>query len=358
LTESKHPGSNPKIPFYIMTSPQTHSQIVTYFEEKKFFGLDAENVFFFSQGTLPCFTNEGKIMMEGDNAEKVAQAPDGNGGIYKALHTARSGSKNLTAIEDMKNRGVEGVMVFAVDNAICKVGDPAFVGYCLQEKAELGVKVVPKANAGEKVGHLVKVDGKAAVIEYTEIGKLAEETNEDGSLKFNAGSICIHYYSVDFLVKKCGVDALPTSYHVAKKKIPTAVVTATKEGVAASVEQIKPTENNGVKLEIFIFDVFPAADITKVTVLEATRSEEFTPVKNANAADVSKSVDSPYTARTIITTLHKKWLEDAGVTVTGGDVEISPLVSYGGEGLECLKGKTVNAPAEGLYIDSEWFRAR
>ena len=49
-------------------------------------------------------------MMEGDKAEKVAQAPDGNGGIYSALHSFRGGAQNRTAMEDMKARGVAGTV--------------------------------------------------------------------------------------------------------------------------------------------------------------------------------------------------------------------------------------------------------
>ena len=35
------------------------------------------------QGTLPCFTYEGKIIME--TGATLSSAPDGNGGIYHAL---------------------------------------------------------------------------------------------------------------------------------------------------------------------------------------------------------------------------------------------------------------------------------
>merc|ERR1712232_129947 len=105
---------------------------------------------------------------------------------------------------------------------------------------------------------------------------------------------------------------------------------------------------NGIKLEIFIFDVFPLAE--KVCVLEATRAEEFSPVKN------KEGVDSPFSAKDIISGLHRQWLTDAGANVTGdGAVEVSPLVSYGGEGLEALAGKAVEVPVAGLYIDEAKF---
>lgn len=170
------------------------------------------------------------------------------------------------------------------------------------------------------------------MIEYSEIGNMAEETDGQGNLKYNAGSICIHYYSTEFLADKCKVDALPKEYHVAQKAIAHTTVVDSKP------VEYKPEkgEKNGIKLEIFIFDVFPVAE--NVCTLEAIRAEEFTPVKNA---DAEGAVDCPATACDIISTLHRKWLKDAGAELDGSaeaHVEISPLVSYGGEGLEGLKG--------------------
>ena len=46
--------------------------------------------------------------------------------------------------------------------------------------------------------------------------------NEDGTLTFSAGNVCIHFYTVDFLATKCNPDTLPKEYHIARKKIPLA----------------------------------------------------------------------------------------------------------------------------------------
>jgi UDP-N-acetylglucosamine/UDP-N-acetylgalactosamine diphosphorylase len=43
----------------------------------------SSDVVFFVQGTLPCFTYEGKIILE--TGSTLSSAPDGNGGIYHAL---------------------------------------------------------------------------------------------------------------------------------------------------------------------------------------------------------------------------------------------------------------------------------
>ncbi len=98
---------------------------------------------------------------------------------------------------------------------------------------------------------------------------------------------------------------------------------------------VDPKEPNGIKLEMFIFDVFPFAKNFKVVQVE--RNQEFSPLKNKDGAD------SPETSKRDILALHKTWLEKAGATVTG-DVEISPLVSYDGEGLESFKGQVLTGP--------------
>ena len=65
---------------------------------------------------------------------RVATAPDGNGGIYRAL--AESGS-----LDDMAKRGVEVVHCSSVDNALVLPCDPLFVGYSLSIGADCGAKV-------------------------------------------------------------------------------------------------------------------------------------------------------------------------------------------------------------------------
>ncbi|KAF2569828.1 hypothetical protein F2Q68_00024455 [Brassica cretica] len=52
------------IQWYIMTSPFTHEPTQKFFESRKYFGLEPDQVTFFQQGTLPCITKDGKFIME------------------------------------------------------------------------------------------------------------------------------------------------------------------------------------------------------------------------------------------------------------------------------------------------------
>lgn len=320
----------PPLPWYIMTSPMTDADTRAFFEEHKFFGLPREDVRLFTQGTLPCLDERGRMLLESGAA--LAQAPDGNGGLYRALHLSG-------AAADMRARGVEGVHVFAVDNAIVRPADPEFIGFCAGRAADVGSKVCAKAGPHERVGVLCLRAGAYAVVEYSELDRALAESRDvvTGELLFNAGNLCMHYFSTDFLFGACAPANLPKVYHLARKAIPFA-----HQDTGATTTPAAP---NGIKLESFIFDVFPASQ--RMAALEIAREDEFAPVKNApGAAD-----DSPDTARALVLAQHARWLSAAGAVLeppapgAPAVAEVSPLLSYGGEGLRGYAGKVIRCPA-------------
>ena len=257
----------------------------------------------------------------------IAVAPDGNGGLYAALRRPLHSNITTTVMSDLRAHGVEYIHGYCVDNCLVRVADPVFMGCCISRGAEAGAKVVRKSNPTESVGVLAKRGDKFSVVEYSELSKdKAEARAEDGTLSFWAGNIANHFYTVDFLE---GMEAMEKqmAFHIARKKIPTVdLVTG---------EPVKPAIPNGMKLELFVFDVFP---FTKnLCVLEVDRQEEFSPLKNAPGS----KADCPETSRRDLLAQQRRWLEAAGATVLEGcDVEVLPAVSYSGEGLEWAKGKT------------------
>ncbi|KAH6634215.1 nucleotide-diphospho-sugar transferase [Chaetomium sp. MPI-SDFR-AT-0129] len=324
------PGANVTVPWYVMTSGPTRGPTEKYFKEKNFFGLKSENVFIFEQGVLPCISNEGKILLEGKG--KVAVAPDGNGGIYNALVESK-------ALDDMKKRGIEHIHAYCVDNCLVKVADPVFIGFSASANVDIATKVVRKRNATESVGLIVLKNGRPDVVEYSEIDKdiaAEEDPKQPGVLRFRAANIVNHYYSFRFL-ESIPQWAQKLPHHVARKKIPYADL--------ASGETIKPTSPNGIKLEQFVFDVFPLLELSKFACMEVRREDEFSPLKNARGT----GEDDPDTSKYDIMAQGKRWVEAAGGKVASDDaksgVEVSPLTSYGGEGLEQVAGKNVPATA-------------
>ena len=276
-------------PWYIMTSPDNHTQTVEIFCTNDYYGLDRKDVFIFQQGTLPNFDFDGKILMADEAA--ISCSPDGHGGSLKALY--KSG-----AIEDMKKRCIEFVSYFQVDNPLVNIFDPLFIGLHALDGAEISSKALTKAEPTEKVGNFCLVDGKVTVIEYSDLPEeLAGKRNPDGSLVFELGSIAIHIINTDF-IEKLNAKGFQLPLHRAVKKIPC---------IDRQGKLIEPQQPNGIKLESFVFDALSSA--SRSIILQTLRSEEFSPVKNATGTDSSETAGRMMIARAA------NWLDSAGVAV-------------------------------------------
>lgn len=266
-------GQKSELIWYVMTSGPTMKMTEAFFESNRYFGLSKSNVVFFEQNTIPSFGFDGKVLL--DEKHKIARSPNGNGGLYEVLHQKK-------ILDHMIAHGIEYVHVYCVDNILIRVCDPTFIGYCISKRVEAGAKVVEKVNPNEAVGTICKVRNQFKVIEYSEISEnIANKRNETtGKLAYNAGNICEHFFTVEFLKKIKGDKNL--RYHLAMKKIPYVSL--------ETGERIKPTQPNGIKLERFIFDVFEFTD--KFAAWEVKREDEFSPIKNAEGTEK----DNPTTA--------------------------------------------------------------
>ncbi|XP_033342393.2 UDP-N-acetylglucosamine pyrophosphorylase mmy [Megalopta genalis] len=314
-------GQRGEITWYILTSEATHDTTLEFLREHNYFNLKENNVKAFKQGMMPCFTFEGKIIL--NEKHKISKAPDGNGGLYRAL-------KVQGILDDMLQRGIRSVHVHSVDNILIKVADPIFLGYCLSSYTDCGVKVIEKSSPSEAVGVVCKVDDSYQVVEYSEISKETTELRyNNGTLVYNAANICNHYFTVDFLSAIGDNYEKEMQLHIAKKKIPY---------VDGNGQKQSPTAPNGIKIEKFVFDVFKFAE--RLAVWEGNRQEDFSPLKNAD----SSGQDCPSTARNDLLELHRKWLLNAGAISVTNDIEVSPLLSYAGENLNHVKGQSFEGP--------------
>ena len=210
---------------------------------------------------------DGKILKE--EPGRLATSPNGNGGWFSSL--AKAG-----LVEDMKKRGVEWINLFAVDNVLQKICDPAFVGATLLSGKESGSKVVRKVEPHEKMGVLCREDGKPSIVEYYEMSdEMAEATNADGELTYAFGVILNYLFKMDKLEE---IVAAKLPVHVVEKKIPY---------ITAEGEHVKPEEPNGYKFETLVVDMIRLLDDT--LPYEVVREKEFAPIKNLHGVD---SLDS------------------------------------------------------------------
>ena len=71
------------IKWYIMTSEQNNDETVAFFEKNNYFGYDKNYIKFFKQGELPLLDENGRVILK--EKDEIFMAPDGNGGIFRAL---------------------------------------------------------------------------------------------------------------------------------------------------------------------------------------------------------------------------------------------------------------------------------
>jgi UDP-N-acetylglucosamine/UDP-N-acetylgalactosamine diphosphorylase len=256
----------------------------------------------------------GKLLLESPG--RLFTSPNGHGGTLLAL-------ADQGLLDRLQGQGIKHIFYFQVDNPLVKVADPVFLGHHLAAHAEVSSKIVPKESPTDKLGNLVLVGGRCAMIEYSDLPEdMARQTDEQGHLRFWAGSPAIHVFDVGFLRRVMQGEArIP--FHIARKKVPF---------VDAEGTRVEPKKENALKFEMFIFDVLPRAE--RWTVVESGRREEFEPLKNATGRD------SPETVRQALSNLAADWIERAGVKVprkTGGDsgvpLEVSPLYALDAEEL-------------------------
>ncbi|MEC9372385.1 MAG: UDPGP type 1 family protein [Planctomycetota bacterium] len=311
------------IPWYIMTSPANHDDTVSFFRDQNQFGLKPQSIMHFQQGVMPSFdAATGKILLA--EKDEPATNPDGHGGSLRALYVSG-------AIDDMRHRGVEHISYVQIDNPMVKPVDPVFIGLhaaAPDSSGEMSSKMVEKTEPSEKVGVFSTVDGRVQVIEYSDLpDELAQQRDDAGALRFNAGSPAIHLIGVEFVARlnEKGDDGLSLPFHRADKKVPHVDL--------ATGKKVEPDSANGVKLEMFVFDALPLAE--KSIVLETLREDEFAPIKNA------EGVDSPASSRRLQSGRGARWLESAGVRVARNEdgspactIEISPLKAMGPEDLK------------------------
>jgi len=280
--------------WYIMTSLANDQDTRAFFAAHGHFGLDPADVMFFRQGQMPAFLPTAGLPWRKNTAWRCPRT---------ATAAACGPWRPAAPSRNMRQRGIDTISYFQVDNPLVHVLDPLFIGLHLVTGSEMSSKAIPKAYDTERVGNFCRVDGKVAVIEYSDLPEaLALARNADGSRRFDAGSnrdprpepdVCRAAHRAGALVQ------LP--WHRADKKVPV---------VDDAGRPFVPDQPNAVKLEMFVFDAirWPANPL----VLFTRREEEFKPGQNA------EGVDSPATARRDLSAGRPAGSEHCGISVPRG----------------------------------------
>ena len=260
------------IPLYIMTSVKNNDETVLFFEEHNYFGYNPEYVGFFVQEMAPSVDYNGKVYLE--EKGKISLSPNGNGGWFTSL--AKAGY-----LAEMKEKNIEWLNVFSVDNVLQRINDPCFVGATILSGCDTGAKVVRKAAPDERVGVLCLEDGKPSIVEYYEMtDDMIHSKKENGDLLYNFGVTLNYLFKVSKLEEIMN-NNMPA--HVVEKKIPY---------VDDNGDTIKPETPNGYKFEQLVLDMIHMMD--DCLSYEVVRCKEFAPIKN------KEGVDSLETARILM----------------------------------------------------------
>ncbi len=256
------------VPFFIMTSEKNNEATINFLKEHDYFGYDERYIRFFVQDMAPCVDENGKILLEEKN--RLATSPNGNGGWFNSL------LKNDDAKQMLEYFNIKWLNVFAVDNVLQKIADPAFIGATLSGGYEVGAKVIRKADPYEKVGVMCNKNGKPSIIEYIDLtDDMAQETNSEGERVYNFGVILNYLFNVEQL-HKIKDEALPV--HVVHKKVPY----IDKDGNLQS-----PSSPNAHKFEMLCVDMIELCN--SCLPYEVVRSKEFAPIKNKTGVDSVES---------------------------------------------------------------------
>ncbi len=255
------------VPLYIMTSDKNHDQTTAFWKEHNYFGYEEKDVKFFKQDMAPAVDYNGKIFLE--TKDTPALSPNGNGGWFSSL--VRAG-----LCEDLKNRGVEWLNIYAVDNVLQRIADPVFVGATIQSGVNCGAKVICKTNPYEKVGVLCMDGTQPDIIEYYELTEeMANQKDENGDLAYCYGAIMNYLFRLSQLEE------------IVNNKIPVHIVEKKIECLCEDGVTRKPEKENGKKFETLAVDLIKP--MGSVLPFEVIREKEFAPIKNKTGVDSVES---------------------------------------------------------------------
>ncbi|MDD5440287.1 MAG: UTP--glucose-1-phosphate uridylyltransferase, partial [Candidatus Omnitrophica bacterium] len=261
------------IPWFIMTSAHTEAATRAYFTEQDYFGLGKENVIFIKQESAPTLEAGTRTLAMRD-ANTVLAAPNGNGGLYKAMRSAeaRTDGGAISALEEARKRGIRNFIYCQVDNPMPVLSEWV-LGCHIRKTAEFTNVLVQKRDPAENLGIMVSDarTGKDFVVEYNQPAADIIRDREG----FSYGTISMFVLSFDFVAR-----AVQPVYRIARgKKAMLFKDGQKKDGLVD-------------KFECFTFDAMSQAKAAINVGLP--REECFAPFKRMHGEDSPETVKNIY----------------------------------------------------------------
>lgn len=175
------------LPLAIMTSPLNHEEIVRYFDQNSYFGLD---VHFFQQ--------EMQRLLDQDKKPIDQKAPNGNGSVFTSF--CKAGLDRI-----FKRMGIESIVVSNIENPLSHPLEPSLA--FAAKRNDAAVQCILRADGDHPMGMIEAEGGQVKVVEYTHLDPNKEYTHAySGQIAFR----------LDFFVEM-GKKDLPL--HWVQKKI-------------------------------------------------------------------------------------------------------------------------------------------
>lgn len=301
------------LPLAVMTSTGNHDETLSFFQKNNYFGLDRNQIDFFSQGSLPYLDQKGDMFLK--NPSTIATGANGNGTVF--YHFFDSGFW-----EKWHHKGIEYVNFAVIDNILGDPFDAELVGYHHRYSCDTTVKCIERDDPKEKVGTLISSGGRVKVVEYSEMPE--EEVNARdpvGHLKHRCANISLFCFDMDLIHRAAVDDDTLMPYHLAFKAV---------EYLSNKGTTIKSERPIAWKFEKFVFDILPLAG--HVGCLLYPREECFAPLKSAD--------DIKNVKRALIEEDKRLWNQIAATEPPAGVFELSQQFHYPTENLyRTWKGK-------------------
>lgn len=238
-----------KAPIYwaLMLSLKNEKETLSFFEKYNYFGLQKEQLLFFTQPNLPYLDESGQPIK--DSTGRVFSGPNGNGSFFEAIKTSK-------VLEKLKKKGIKYLQVAPVDNPIFEPLDPVFLGFHLKHQNEVSLIALKKEEGLNQMGALAEEDKKLKIVEYLYLPK-------EGSFAYVNSALFL--FNLEFIEKHSFADL---SVHKVLKEI-----------VLQSTGNQKGQKIKAYKCEKFIFDALSYAQ--KASAIVYSRKACFAPLKSA-----------------------------------------------------------------------------